>query len=193
MHDIQTSFAECKRMLDVLSIPYNTATTISISHRVHGWLGQCRNGAHITISDSLLDDRVPVASLEQTILHELLHTCPACMNHGWSWKQYAQVVNNRYGYAISRCSDENSLQIPTELKMENRRTYKYTLVCDKCGHEEHRARASEFTRHPEYYIHRNCGGHFHHQHDFETAKPAVAAASVPRTYSVDPDGQLSLF
>ena len=46
------------------------------------------------------------SSVVHTVLaHEVLHTCPGCMNHGARWKQYAAKMGERYGYSIQRTAD----------------------------------------------------------------------------------------
>ena len=44
----------------------------------------------------------PEMSCRETLAHELLHTCYGCQNHGARWKEYAQRMNNAYGYHIRR-------------------------------------------------------------------------------------------
>ena len=40
--------------------------------------------------------------LRATLLHELLHTCYGCQNHGKRWKAYAQRVGEALGVEITR-------------------------------------------------------------------------------------------
>lgn len=46
--------------------------------------------------------------IQMTIVHELLHTCEGCFNHGAKWKYYAEVMNNKYGYQITRIYSHKS-------------------------------------------------------------------------------------
>ena len=41
------------------------------------------------IDPHLLDDNVPDKSTLSVMVHELLHTCPDCVKHGYRWKKYA--------------------------------------------------------------------------------------------------------
>lgn len=38
----------------------------------------------------------------QVLAHEILHTCRGCANHGLRWKDYAQRMNELYGYGVER-------------------------------------------------------------------------------------------
>ena len=56
----------------------------------------CREGRYtIQVSQSVLDDP---QLLRATLAHELLHTCPGCLNHGAAWKAYAKTVGEPLGF-----------------------------------------------------------------------------------------------
>lgn len=40
--------------------------------------------------------------IKNTIMHELIHCMPGCSNHGEYFKKYANYVNAKLGYDISR-------------------------------------------------------------------------------------------
>ena len=42
-----------------------------------------------------------------TIYHECLHCCDGCMCHTGKWKEYAEIVNKRFGTQIQRCTSRN--------------------------------------------------------------------------------------
>lgn len=87
----------------------------------------------------------------QTLAHEALHTCPGCRDHGQRWKAYAARMNAAYGYAIARTGTCQALGVPDV------RPERYRLVCQSCGAQFCRARASALVRHPERYRCK-CGG-----------------------------------
>ena len=128
MRDLETIAYECMEKLDALAIPYGNVTEISVNYRAKSRWGQCRHGKDgthsININAELLDERNDVRGLENTILHELLHTCPGCNNHGEIWKTYAEKVNAAYGYNIKRCSDAYEKGIAGAEKSENATTYR---------------------------------------------------------------------
>lgn len=85
-----------------------------------------------------------------TVVHEILHTCKGCMNHGSLWKQYASIMNRAFGYDISRTSsyEERGLERPKS---------KYTIKCDGCGQETGRDKRSKLITHIHHYRCK-CGG-----------------------------------
>ena len=87
----------------------------------------------------------------QTLAHEALHTCPGCRDHGQRWKAYAARMNAAYGYHISRTGTCEALGLPDQKPVN------HLVVCERCGQEFKRARASNLVQHPERYRCR-CGG-----------------------------------
>lgn len=106
---------------------------------------------YIEISSRLID--APEQVRKQTLAHEILHTCPGCRNHGSRWKQYAESMNNAYGYEISRANTNE------QLGLEDTVPYRYLLRCKSCGVEIKRLRRSKLIDYPEYYRCK-CGGKF---------------------------------
>lgn len=96
--------------------------------------------------------RNPISALHDTIIHELLHTCPDCMKHGDNWKRWALKVNRKYGMDIKRCSsaEEAGLQVFTAKKAN------WIVTCNKCGQEYVYQRAGKVVQSPERY--RCCCG-----------------------------------
>jgi len=131
------------------------------------WYGLCeRNKIHdgrmynfrICISGYHLhnDER----SIRNTLIHELLHTCPGCQNHGLKWKTYANLVKGELGYDIRRCGgDKGKSDALVTARKEKRENYSqgYVLVCKKCGSKHRRMRKSKAVLHPELYR-CHCGG-----------------------------------
>lgn len=84
----------------------------------------------IQISSRLLADEIKEEATFNTMIHELLHTCPDCMNHGDKWKKWANIVNENTIYNIKRTtsSAEKGIEMPVK-------TPKYTVTCTDCGRE----------------------------------------------------------
>lgn len=101
---------------------------------------------YIEISSSLAekDDR----AVKEVILHELLHTCPDCLNHGKTWKSLAQRVNRVYGFNITATARAEDCGPPA---------YRYMIVCRKCGRKIYRMRKSRVVTEPKAYR-CSCGG-----------------------------------
>ena len=160
MRDLNVYIKYCTDLLDTCNIPYEKRITWSINNRATGRWGQCRkrNGRYsINISSVLLNENSNEKDLINTVIHELIHTCPDCMNHGNTWKTYANKVNRKYGYDISRTNrgDDNSAKIMMENKITKS---KYVCYCEKCGTEFYYQRWCNVTKYPERYKHTGCGG-----------------------------------
>ena len=121
---------------------------IKINSRAKKRLGCCRyqNGQYIIEISSLIIDDMDIC--KQVLAHEILHTCPGCMNHGKRWKQYAWQMNQSYGYHISRISPGNNQVQPD---------YRYLLVCNHCHSQIKRQRFSSVIKYPSKYR-CVCGG-----------------------------------
>lgn len=160
MRDLQNIAKECMNELDLIGIKYGNIKSFEINTRAKKRWGQCKavcGGYSINISIRLLNDNVPVESLKNTIIHELLHTCKGCMNHGEKWKLYANKVNRMYGYNIKRCTSSEEKGVE---KVENKKEVKHKFICADCGQIICRVRESNFTKHYELYKCGRCGGEF---------------------------------
>lgn len=160
MRDLQTIAKECMNELDNLGIVYGNIVTFEVNTRAKKRWGQCKkvhNGYIINISIRLLDENVPIKSLKETILHEMLHTCENCFDHKETWKAYAYIVNKAYGYNIKRCTSasEKGIKEKTEIKH-----IKHKFICEKCGQVINRERESNFTRNYTRYACGICRGKF---------------------------------
>lgn len=157
MRNLNVIAKECMKMLDDIGVKYGNVTEFTINTRAHRRWGQCKrvaNGYSINISATLLDESNDVNGLKNTILHELLHTCDGCMNHGTKWKTLASKVNNAYGYNIKRCSDANEKGVENDTRV----VYKYEIQCQECGHSYKREKMSKAIQHPEKYRCGQCHG-----------------------------------
>lgn len=166
MKDLQKLFNECKEELDYIGIEYGCIESITINTRAKKRWGQCRitlNSAYwenrifsINISDKLLQDDVSDESAKDTIIHEILHTCKGCMNHGEEWKRLADIVNDCYSYYnIKRTAsaEEKGINIKEEEK-----NYKYALRCKCCGKIFYKNRMCNVIKYPKNYTHSIDGG-----------------------------------
>ena len=59
----------------------------------------------IRISKYLVDDK----DICNTIFHELLHSCRNCHGHGGQWQMYGKVIERNFGYPITRCSHQTTV------------------------------------------------------------------------------------
>lgn len=162
MRNINDYAKRCMTELDDIGIEYGNIIEFKVNTRAKKRWGQCKavpGGYSINISAILLDERNDEQGLKNTIIHELLHSCKGCMNHGENWKRLAAKVNRAYGYNIKRCSsaDEKGVQEETR-PIKTTREIKYIVKCNGCGHTYTRTKMSKLIQHPEHYRCGCCGG-----------------------------------
>lgn len=148
---------KCRTLLRQEKIPVSERIrSIVLNSRAKSRFGKCtlKNGWYeIEVSSILLD--ADDCTIETVILHELLHTCPGCMNHGTKWKYYAHRMNQKYGYKIARVNGYEQLGLEAP---ENRESIKYRIVCSQCGQEYLRKRNCRLVEHVDKYRCGKCGG-----------------------------------
>ena len=159
MRDLQTIAAECLKKCDEVGIPYGTIYKFEPNTRARGRWGLCKkvnDGFEININVDLLDERNPIEAAENTVLHEILHTCEGCMNHGKKWRMYAERLNRRYGYEIKRVSTQEEKGLNYH-RPEAHKDFKYMMKCATCGASVKRRIESDFVKFPYMYYCRHCG------------------------------------
>ncbi len=154
MENIGDIIKDCKKELDIIHIPYDKNATFKINNRLQKTWGKCKkknNKYIVEISGKVFNNvKTPQKTIKTILIHEMLHTCENCMNHGIKWKTYAEKVNKTYGYNIKRT---NSIEeYGCESLMDS--TAKHLIQCKKCGQKYYRSRESELTKHPSRY---KCG------------------------------------
>ena len=148
---------KCRNILREEKIPASeNIQKLTINERVRSRFGKCtKKGScyEIELSGHLMgaDDTV----IETVILHELLHTCPRCLNHGKLWKSYAEKLNRKYGYRITATSSYNSMGLKDP---GSREPVKYLVKCTKCGTEFPRKRMCSLVENVDRYRCGKCGG-----------------------------------
>ena len=123
---------------------------VSFSGRLTRSRGNCRRETDgfytIHISSRLMGH---TELLRETLAHELLHTVKGCFDHGSRFQEAARKLRE-YGYHIQSTYEPEAFEIRG----------RYQFQCSRCGVIVNRTRRSNFTEHPERYIHKGCGGHF---------------------------------
>ena len=114
-----------------------------------------RKNGMFTIKVSKYALNIDETAMNAVICHELIHTLPNCFNHGATFKNCANIMNDTYGMCVltKGCLDKNGKQA----KME-RPTPKYTITCNKCGNKGFHNRKCGVIAHPELYRCRYCNG-----------------------------------
>ena len=146
--------ARLRRELISIGIPVSNRLEpeVRINTRARRRLGCCyyQSGRYwIEVSQAVLEDE---DLLKQTLVHELLHTCPKCRDHGPKWKAYAQTVNEKLGYRIER-----TVKTETPAGSLRHEEIKYILECQSCGAQIKRMRMSKAVKSPWRYR-GPCGG-----------------------------------
>ena len=151
MKNFQKLYLECMQELRDIGIEYGCVCEWKINTRAVNRWGQCVSLGHgyysINISARLLADNVSDKAVKTTILHELVHTCEGCMNHGKEWKRIADEVNKAYGYNIKRTTS-------SEEKGVERVKPNYIVACPCCGTQWRYVRMAKMVQHPNLY---RCG------------------------------------
>ena len=161
MYSLSACLKTCRKELRRLHIPVRRAV-ISENKRLKTTWGRCGHSDRkrvfaIEINSVLLDENNPESALKETVIHELLHTCPGCMNHGEVWQRYAARVNAAYGYHIKTTSSEEEKGI-SENRMHAGKTYQ--LRCECRGATIYRSSRCKVVRNPSAYACGKCGGKF---------------------------------
>lgn len=141
--------------------PSRQIFAIRENRRAKKRLGCCkvvkeRGRTGFVIEVSSIMERCSDEVLKDVIFHELLHTCPGCLNHGQKWKSLADRINRACGSHIRVRAD--SSQIPGLPGEAEEPQYKYEIECAACGIRFYRMRRSRVVDHPEYYRCSRCGG-----------------------------------
>lgn len=156
MKDLMKLAIECMEELDAIGIEYAVIESWTVNTRAKNRWGQTvrRDGKYyINISSVLLQDSMSDENAKATIIHELLHTCKGCMNHGEEWKALADLVNDCYScYKIQRCTSAEDKGI-----IKDETYYKYAFKCSNCGAITGRDRESKFTKLYSRYGCARCG------------------------------------
>jgi len=163
---LEELFKEVIKEAENIGIPIaRTLAPLKINTRAKARFGCCRlekkpfgrSEYHIEISEKTLYSSEK--NIKQIIAHELLHTCPDCMNHGERWKVYASAMNKVYGYNITRTSTDEKLGLrPEDSTGIREQSYKYTLICQKCSAKIRRKRMCKVVENPDRYRCGKCGG-----------------------------------
>lgn len=90
--------------------------------------------------------------IRETLMHEALHTCPSCMNHGKEWQKWVKKANDKFGYHISRISTYEDFSLRKQAEKVRPRAasgtsirHGYLIECSRCGAGWARTRRSRVT------------------------------------------------
>lgn len=136
LYDLEKILNECKEELCTLGFleVKNKNYNIQINPKFRKKLGTCsynKKSLFYTISINENFIKLCPDKVKNTIMHELIHSVHGCMNHGPSFKYLASLVNNKFGYNITRTSYYQEY----EEYINNTKQYRYKVKCNSCGSE----------------------------------------------------------
>ena len=100
------------------------------------------NKHHIEISKWVMS--LNNKTIKNTILHEIIHCFPDCNNHGKQFKEYAELINKKLGYNISRLGNKQEDYKKSNLEYRDEAlNYKYKIICENCEQTYFRQRLSK--------------------------------------------------
>jgi len=160
-HEYLNRIAEqCLRDLTSMNIPYGNIRDFTVNRRSKMRWGQCRympDGFHININEALCDGKHE-EGLKSTLIHEILHTCDGCMNHGNRWKHWAAIVHDNTGLNIQTGDTVQNKGFTEAEYLAKRRPPKYKLMCKKCGLAVSYRSKSKVVKNYTNYRCGSCGG-----------------------------------
>lgn len=160
MRNLNDYAKRCMRELDDIGIEYGNIIEFKVNTRAKKRWGQCKavhGGYSISINAVLLDDKNSEEGLKNTIIHELLHSCKGCMNHGENWKRMVQKVHQAYGYNIKRTSSVEEMGIASVNPIIERKI-NHKVICLGCGCLWTRTRTSKLITNTDEYRCGKCNG-----------------------------------
>lgn len=93
---------------------------------------QYSNYYRIKVSDvfaELTDNGTRYEKLLETLIHELVHTIPNCMNHKTYWKANCNKIKAKYpNFDLNRTASMEEFGIKEKV-----RETKYIITCEHCG------------------------------------------------------------
>lgn len=84
----------------------------------------------------MLDESI----IKNTIIHEIIHCLPYCNNHKHEFKKYANYINERLGYDISRVGNKKEDYKKSDMEYIENVNFKYKIICEKCNQTFYRQR-----------------------------------------------------
>lgn len=150
---LENIYARCVKELEAVDIRIGKVAIIRYNPRLRTTFGRCeRTGAGFAISvNNVFENHEDEyeSELMNVVLHELIHTCKGCFNHGYLFKGYAVRVNARFGHHVSTYASEEYLK---KLGIERKKmAAKYAVQCTACGKQYARKTLSKVIAHPEKY------------------------------------------
>lgn len=151
MRDLQAIAQGCLKQVDALHIPRAKEITFAWNPRFKRLWGRCKFTVQqeyiIELNCVFQDESTERSGLQNTLLHEILHTCKGCMNHGAQWKAYAKQIQDAYGIVLKRTGSawEKGIDTTQPPIQKTRRVHRYTHKAIQGLEQTYRKAGLEFT------------------------------------------------
>jgi predicted SprT family Zn-dependent metalloprotease len=120
-----------------------------------------------------------VKIIKETIAHELCHTMPDCMNHGFQFHKNGNLIYKVLGYKIDTTADVDASRYFSSLLPQ----HQYYLQCDGCDGKFYQDRLSDPVKNPGRYRCTKCG---HNLNSYKLNK-TTGEYELYKTYEDEPD------
>lgn len=120
MRDLQKLFTECINELEVIDIPFSkNIVKVTANNRLSSTYGKCKRFRNndktfdyqIEIASFLLDERLPDKVVRSTLMHEIVHTCNGCFDHGKLFHKYGEIISDCYDVEITTYVSNERMKI----------------------------------------------------------------------------------
>lgn len=105
---LNNAIEKSKNILNSLCIPYKNVPIFTKKMKYNERGFTYREEGEVTkieINKTLLHHKIEEKTLINTLLHEFVHTCYGCFNHGEQWQKYVVKING-IGFNITQDSTE---------------------------------------------------------------------------------------
>lgn len=165
MHSIYEAYARCVHEAKALGITYGHITSVKVNERLRSTWGQCVHdmadgSCEIRIHPSLVDESTPFELLCNTMHHELIHSMPDTNGHDATFKRYARMLNDKYGYNIQTYVSNAA----RERNQAYQSRFTFFAVCENCGGRYGFEKVTFTVKHPDFYRCSDCRGRLHIYH-----------------------------
>lgn len=161
MKDLNKLLDSALAMCDEVGIPYGTIKEIKLNNRLSRAWGRCltsdgRKTFWIEIQGKFAKDEFSTdKAVIAVIIHEIIHTCEGCWNHGSLFMEYGKRITDRFGIKVAATDSPENLTVDSIAWNQSKR---YAVKCS-C-HTIYKDRMCDLIRFPHIYKCKRCHGNF---------------------------------
>lgn len=161
MKDLNRLLDSALAMCDEVGIPYGTIKEIKLNNRLSRAWGRCltsdgRKTFWIEIQGKFAQDEFSTdKAVIAVIIHEIIHTCEGCWNHGSQFMAYGKLITDRFGIKVAATDSPENLTVDS---IAWNRSKKYEVKCN-CR-SIYKDRMCDIIRFPRTYTCNYCHGNF---------------------------------